>query len=70
MAPIEERLRALEEEVARLKEQLSVAAQNGKWWERISGSFRDLPEFEEVLRLGREYRGQQLQDDFGGNTEQ
>jgi hypothetical protein len=56
MPPIEERLRALEEEVARLKQQLPFAAQNGKWWERIAGSMHDVPEFEEVLRFGSEFR--------------
>jgi hypothetical protein len=27
-----------------------------KWVDQISGSFKDDPEFEEVLRYGREYR--------------
>lgn len=26
------------------------------WWERIVGTFRDNPEYDEAMRLGREYR--------------
>ena len=56
MAPIEDRVRLLEEEVARLKQQLSTAAQQEGWWKRISGSMQDFPEFEQVLQFGQEYR--------------
>jgi hypothetical protein len=67
---IEERLRTLEEEVAFLKQQVSAAAQNGKWWERVCDSMRDFPEFEQVLRLGREYRQRQRHsDEDDGNAE-
>jgi hypothetical protein len=59
VASVEDRLSALEREVAFLKQQLSSAAQNGKWWKEISGSLADYPEFAEVLRLGAEYRRQQ-----------
>lgn len=26
------------------------------WWERIRGTFKDDPAYEEAMRLGREYR--------------
>jgi hypothetical protein len=69
MASVEDRLTVLERDVAVLKQQLSVAAQNGKWWEKISGSLADYPEFAEVLRLGAEYRRQQRDDDSEDGTE-
>jgi hypothetical protein len=68
VVPIEDRVRVLEEEVARLKQQLSTAAQQEGWWKRISGSMQDFPEFEQVLRLGQEYRAGQRSgvDDLNG----
>ena len=54
---LELRVLALENELASLKNKL---AKEGKleipWWERISGAFRDDPDFEEAMRIGREYR--------------
>ena len=62
---MEERVALLEREVADLK-RLAIAPaiaadpvkNNGtpeaNWIEKISGSMKDFPEFEEVLRLGRE----------------
>jgi hypothetical protein len=52
---IEQRLAALEADVARLK-QLVSASPAANWFERVSGSMKDDPAFEEVLRLGRETR--------------
>jgi hypothetical protein len=51
---VEERLARLEQEVEELK--LKVAEQHfkGTWLEPILGSMKDFPEFEEVMRLGRE----------------
>ena len=54
---IEERVAALEVEVARLKQQISaVNKPSGPWWQEICGAFEDDPMFEEAMRLGREYR--------------
>lgn len=54
---LELRVSALEQELARLKDKL---VKEGKieipWWEQISGAFRDDPDFEEAMRIGREYR--------------
>jgi hypothetical protein len=54
---LEERVAALEAEVARLK-QTSVAATETKkpWWEEIRGAFKNDPAYEEAMRYGREYR--------------
>jgi hypothetical protein len=55
---IEERLTALEKELAQLKQQLAKdkTQTTVPWWEQISGVFKDSPEFEEAVRLGREWR--------------
>jgi hypothetical protein len=51
---IEERLAILEKEVAELKR--GKVQDKGNWIRKISGSFKDDPEFGEILRLGREIR--------------
>lgn len=55
---IEERLRVLEFEVTQLKERIlpDVSQPEATWWKKIVGVYRDDPEFEEAMRLGREYR--------------
>jgi hypothetical protein len=58
---IEERLTALEAEVAQLKELLANGKPEAKspWWERRFGAFKDDPDYEEAMRLGAEYRRSQ-----------
>jgi hypothetical protein len=54
---LEERVAALEAEVARLKQERESAAQTQTpWWEEIRGTFRNDPIYIEAMRLGREYR--------------
>ena len=54
---LEERVAALEAEVACLKQANPNGAEPQKaWWEEIWGRFKDDPEYEEAMRLGREYR--------------
>ncbi len=54
---LELRVSALEKELAKLKEKL---AKDDKpeipWWQQISGVFANDPDFEEAMRIGREYR--------------
>jgi hypothetical protein len=49
---IDERLRAAEEAIAILQKKVDELAPLN-WIEAVSGSMKDEPEFDEVLRLGR-----------------
>ena len=51
---IEERVAALEAAVGELKSQ--QAATNPRWWESLSGAFKDDPVFDEMLEYGRYLR--------------
>ena len=53
---VEERLSALEKELRELKQQVTVQQDQQSWIERIAGTFKDDPDFEEIVRLGREFR--------------
>jgi hypothetical protein len=52
---MEERLAAIEAAVADLQKQAGMN-RNSNWLEQITGSFKDDPVFEEMVRYGREYR--------------
>jgi len=71
---VEERLTALEQEFAQLKEQIKQdkVEEPLPWWKQIRGVFKDCPEFEEAVRLGREWRESQrmeYDDDVEGTEE-
>jgi hypothetical protein len=53
---LEQRVTALEAEVAALKQRVTTMHPGADWLEHLSGSMKDYPEFEEVVRLGREIR--------------
>lgn len=54
---VEQRLAALEAEVALLKEQLTRTEKPAEdWLDTVYGAFADDPSFEEATRLGREWR--------------
>ncbi len=55
---VSERLARLEEQVSNLRNQVPHAtrAPGAAWWKQIVGVFKDDPEFEEAMRLGRAYR--------------
>jgi len=55
---IEDRVTALEEKVASLTKRLELPRKED-WMKRVIGSFADCPEFDEVIRLGREFRKEQ-----------
>jgi hypothetical protein len=53
---LEQRLSHVEEDVACLKSLVGELRSKENWIDQITGSFKDDPEFDEVLRLGREIR--------------
>ena len=57
-ARLEDRVAALEAEVARLKTSVETIP-TVPWWEKIAGTFADDPLYDEAMRLGREYRQSQ-----------
>ena len=67
MSTMEERLSALESEVEAVKRQLARMGKPRAWLDEIAGSMDPWPEFEEVLRLGRELR--QSEQDAPGEVE-
>jgi hypothetical protein len=68
MATIEDRVAALEAEVERIKERMGeVATASAKeetqpWFVRFYGVFENAPDFEEVVRLGEEWRALAIPD--------
>lgn len=52
-------------EVADLKKHVDKPQQKVNWIDAITGTFRDNPEFDEILRLGKEIRdADQPTEDF------
>jgi hypothetical protein len=56
MPTLEQRVALLEREVEEMRRQLPRHESTCEWLQRVSGSFKDDPEFEEIVRLGREFR--------------
>jgi hypothetical protein len=54
---VEERLEVVEEAIVALREQLAIS-QPTNWLDRVTGSFKDEPAFDEVLAYGREIRAE------------
>jgi hypothetical protein len=59
---LERRVALLEQELAVLKQSLDRAGAKPSWIDRFSGVFKDDPDFDEIVRLGREYRQAQDHD--------
>ncbi len=53
---VEERLAALEREVRDLRKRVESGQQSKDWRSQVYGSLKNVPEFDQVLRLGREMR--------------
>ena len=55
---VEERLTALEQELAQLKQQLmrEKPTTTVPWWEQRFGAFANSKEYEEAMEAGRAYR--------------
>jgi hypothetical protein len=59
---LEERVAAVEQELAELKHQVKSEPTRLPWWEKIAGTFANNPEYDEAMRLGREWRQSQRED--------
>ena len=46
----------MEQDLAKLKSQVDRLRPKENWIDRITGTFKNDPDFEEILRLGREIR--------------
>ena len=55
-ATLEERVAKLEDKVAKLTGEATEEKPKTLWWECIAGTFQDNPEYDEAMRLGREWR--------------
>ena len=56
-AQLEQHVHSLVAQIAQLKTELEeIPGHEIPWWEKISGSFANDPEFEEAMRPGREWR--------------
>ena len=55
-APLEQRVAALEVEVAKLKRKLEERKTSTPWWEQIVGTFENDPIYDHAMRLGQQYR--------------
>jgi len=53
---VQNRLVALEREMAELKQRLNRALSGNTWLERLAGSMVDEPDFDRVLEFGRAAR--------------
>jgi hypothetical protein len=54
---IAERVARLEQEVARLRNQVQLSDEQGLFWlDQIYGAFKDEPAFLDAMKLGRKYR--------------
>jgi hypothetical protein len=58
-ASLEKRVAELEARLDAVQKRLAALDDKKPWWERIAGSFRNDPIYEEAMRLGREYRESQ-----------
>lgn len=55
-AQLELRVSALEKEIIKLKQKLGDTDTSIPWWQQISGSFAESTNFDEAMKIGREYR--------------
>jgi hypothetical protein len=65
---VEERLAIVEQELAELKKMMPGLASKPNWITRITGSFKDDPEFGEILRMGREIRKAEPMEEANGEA--
>jgi hypothetical protein len=65
VSQLEDRVSALEHQVAEMRQSLEPKKQQGNWLEGFIGLFKDYPDFQEMVRLGQEYRRSQRFETHG-----
>ncbi len=63
MDTVEERLAKVERELEAIKREKQASNSKLGWLERVRGSFKDDPDFEEIVQLGKELRDAELTED-------
>jgi hypothetical protein len=59
MATVEERLAKVEKDLEAIKREKLAQTSKLGWLERVRGTFKGDPDFEEIVRLGKELRDQE-----------
>jgi hypothetical protein len=67
-ANLEKRVDALERQLKSLKSAVRKNKGEGNWWERLAGTFKDDPLFDEMVEAGRKYRKSQTRRSNGRNS--
>ena len=64
---LEERVAVLEAKVEQLQrnEAVTTTQDDRPWWEKIVGVYENNPDFDEAMRLGREWRESFRPEDYG-----
>jgi hypothetical protein len=54
---LEERVTILEAEITKIKSKVESSSTTTKpWWEKITGTFADSPDYDKAMQLGKKYR--------------
>ena len=54
---LEERVAILEVEITKIKNKVESSTTTTKpWWEKITGTFADSPDYDKAMQLGKKYR--------------
>ncbi|MFN6128963.1 MAG: hypothetical protein ACK6DC_09410 [Planctomycetota bacterium] len=56
MASVEERLTKIEKEIEAIKTKIPADESKTNWLNKVNGTFRNDPDFDEIIRLGKEFR--------------
>lgn len=60
---VEQRLTKVEQEIKLLKARSEAEGPKPGWISEVTGSFKDDPDFDEILRLGKEIRDEGRSED-------
>jgi hypothetical protein len=54
---LEERVTILEAEITKIKSKVESSSTTIKpWWEKITGTFAESPDYDKAMQLGKKYR--------------